>query len=111
MTALTILLLAISVAVLGLGAWLHTLTSSRSVVVNVLFGSFMLLYAAYQATAREQPQWIFVLPFFATMLFAGRAAAWWWRTRREAELREPARVLTAVTALSLMATISAYVAG
>ena len=107
MTALSIVLLVISLAVLSLGARLLYVTGSRVVSTNVFFGSMLLLYAAYQATARHQKEWIVVLPFLATMLFAGRALGWWWRTRKEADLREAARLLTAVTGLSFAATCAA----
>lgn len=107
MTGLSMLLLAVSLGVLALGARLLTVTGNRMVGVNIFFGSMMLLFAAYEATARHQPEWIVTLPFFATMLFGGRALGWWWRTRREADWREPAQLITAVTALSLVGTFAA----
>jgi peptidoglycan/LPS O-acetylase OafA/YrhL len=109
MNSLTITLVVISLAVLVLGAWLYRLTGSRKVMINVFAGSTMLLFAAYQATAQRQPEMTTILPFFATMLFAGRAMGWWWRTRKEEELRQPAQVLTALAALSLIGTLATCV--
>ncbi|HEY3898777.1 MAG TPA: hypothetical protein VGM54_09205 [Chthoniobacter sp.] len=109
MTATTILLASISLAVLLLGGYLWRLTSSRSVLLNTLFGSACMLLAAYHCASHQKMEWAVMLPFFTTMLFGGRAIGTWWRCRKETELRLPAQLFTAVTALSLTATISAYV--
>ncbi|EDY16237.1 hypothetical protein CfE428DRAFT_6238 [Chthoniobacter flavus Ellin428] len=106
----TILLLGISVAVLLLGCYLWRLTSSRSILLNTIFGSTCMLLAAYHTASHQRMEWAIMLPFFTTMLFGGRAVGTWWRSRKESELRFPAQLMTGVTALSLTATISAYLA-
>ncbi len=110
MNPLTILLLVVSVAVLLLGSYLWRLTSSRSIFLNTLFGSTCMLVAAYHAASHDKMEWAIMLPFFTTMLFGGRAMGTWWRSRKEADLRFPAQLMAGVTALSLTATISAYMA-
>lgn len=102
------ILIGVSLALLGLGLYGWRLTSSRGLLMNGVFGSLSLLYAAYEALARHKPEWTFVLPFFATMLFGGRAAGLWWRGRKEAELQLPARVVGTGAALALLATVMAY---
>ena len=109
MAPLTILLLFSSLAVLVLGVQLWRLTSSRSLMVNAVLGSASLLLAAGQVAAHRRMEWAVLLPFFTTMLFAGRAMGTWWRSRNEADLRVPAQLMTAAAALSLAATISACV--
>jgi len=108
MTPTVILLLAISLAVLLLGGYLWRITSSRSIFLNTMFGSTCMLLAAYHAASHEKVEWAIMLPFFTTMLFGGRAMGTWWRSRKDADLRLPAQLMTGVAALSLTATISAY---
>ena len=108
MTGTTILLLVISVAVLLLGCYLWRLTSSRSTLLNTIFGSTCMLLAAYHIASHQMVEWAIMLPFFTTMLFGGRAVGTWWRSRKETELRLPAQLMTGVAALSLTGTISAY---
>jgi hypothetical protein len=110
MNPTTILLLFTSLAVLLLGGYLWRITSSRSIFLNTLFGSACMLLAAYHAATHRQIEWAILLPFFTTMLFGGRAMGTWWRSRKDEDMRLPAQLMTAVAALSLMATISAYVA-
>jgi hypothetical protein len=110
MTPTTILLISISLAVLLLGSYLWRLTSSRSMFLNTIFGSTCMMLAAYHAANHHKMEWAIMLPFFTTMLFGGRAIGTWWRSRKEAELLLPAQLMTGVTALSLTATISAYMA-
>ncbi len=109
MNALAIFLLLCSVAVLLLGGYLWRLTSSRSTLLNTIFGSACMLLAAFHVAGHRQMTWAVILPFFTTMLFGGRAMGTWWRSRKDAELRLPARLLTAVAVLSLTATISVCV--
>jgi hypothetical protein len=109
MTPTIVLLLSISLAVLLLGCYLWRLTSSRSVLLNTIFGSACMLLAAYHTAAHSRMEWAIMLPFFTTMLFGGRAIGTWWRSRKESDLRLPAQIMTAVTALTLTATITAYV--
>ena len=108
MTPTTTLLLLVSLTVLVLGGYLWTLTSSRSLLVNALMGSACLLLAAYHSGSHPQLELAILLPFFTTMIFAGRAMGTWWRSRQEADLRRPAHLMTAVAALSFTATISTY---
>jgi hypothetical protein len=110
MSLTTILLSCISLAVLLLGGYLWKLTSSRSIFLNTIFGSTCILLAAYHSATHRQMEWAIMLPFFTTMLFGGRAVGTWWRSRKEMELRLPAQLMTAVAALALTATISAYIA-
>jgi hypothetical protein len=86
------------------------LTSSRAILVNTIFGSLCMLLAAYHCATHIQMEWAVMLPFFATMVFGGRAAGTWWRCRKEADLRLPAQIMTAVTLLSLTGTLSVYAA-
>jgi hypothetical protein len=110
MTPITILLLVVSLAVLLLGSYLWRLTSSRSLLLNTIFGSVSILLAAYHAATHQQMEWAVMLPFFTTMLFGGRALGTWWRSRNESELRRPAQLMAAVTAFALTATFVAYTA-
>ncbi len=108
MTPTTILLLIVSLAVLLLGTYIWRLTSSRSVLLNTVFGTVSLLLSAYHASTHHGVEWAIMLPFFTTMLFGGRAVGTWMRCRKEAELRLPAQLMTAVAALTLTATLAAY---
>jgi hypothetical protein len=110
MTPSTLILLAASLGVLILGCYLWRITSSRSIFLNTLFGSTCMLLAAYHTASHHQMEWAIMLPFFTTMLFGGRALGTWWRSRKDAELRLPAQLMAAVTALSLTATLTAYAA-
>lgn len=107
MTSLTIILSTASLTVLLIGAWTWRLTSSRTLLLHTIFGSSALLAAAYETTVRSQPHWTFILPFFTTMLFAGRFIGLAWRSREEKELRLPARLLGAIAAVTLTATLAA----
>jgi hypothetical protein len=108
MNTTTILLLVISLAVLLLGCYLWRLTSSRSILLNTIFGSICMLLAAYHCAMHSHLDRAVMLPFFTTMLIGGRAIGIWWRSRKETELRFPAQLLTGVAALSLTATVSVY---
>ena len=108
MTPTVILLLVVSLAVLLLGTYLWRLTSSRSIFMNTMFGTLCLMVSAYHAAAHHSVEWAVMLPFFTTMLFGGRALGTWWRSRKEAELRLPAQLMTAVAALTLTAALAAY---
>lgn len=110
MTHISLLLAAASLAVLVLGAWTLRLTANRGVLLNTMFASGALLYAAYQAAVRTQPEWALVLPFFATMLLAGCALGTWWRSRREDELREPVGILAGAASVCLTALLCAWFA-
>jgi hypothetical protein len=103
-----ITLILASVGLLGVGAWLWQLTSNRSLMVYTMFGCLGMLCAAYHAVARVQTEWAIILPFFATMLYGGRAFGTWWRSRQEPELARPAQALWAATVLGLVATGGAW---
>ncbi len=105
---LSVLLIGTSLAVLVLGGYLWRLTGQRVAVVHTLFGSFGLLFAAFEAVNRSRPEWSYVLPFFTAMLFGGRAVGAWWRSRKEHDYRRPAEVLTTVTAMSMLMAVVAY---
>jgi hypothetical protein len=108
MNPTVILLIIVSLAVLLIGCYLWRLTSSRSIMLNTVFGSACMMLSAYHAATHQKMEWAIMLPFFTTMLFGGRAMGTWWRSRKEADLRLPAQLMTGVAALSLTATISAY---
>jgi hypothetical protein len=108
MPTITILHLIVSLAVLLLGTYIWRLTSSRSVLANTLFGTISLLLSAYHAGSAQGTEWAIMLPFFTTMLFGGRAIGTWMRCRKDAELRLPAQLMTAVAGLALTATLAAY---
>ncbi len=108
MTPTVLFLLFISLAVLLLGTWLWRITSNRSIFLHTMFGTICMMLAAYHAAARHGLEWAIILPFFTTMLFAGRAIGTGWRSRRQNELRLPAQLMAAVAALALTATLAAY---
>jgi hypothetical protein len=110
MTPTTLFLLIVSVAVMLLGSYLWRITSSRSILLNTIFGATCMMLAAYHVAFHRQLEWAIILPFFTTMLFGGRAMGTWWRSRKDATLRLPAQLMGAVTALSLTATLTAYAA-
>lgn len=105
-----ILLLVASFAVLVLGVLSLRQVASRGVLLNTMFASGALLFAAYQSSVRTQPDLVFVLPFFATMLLGGRALGSWWRSRRETELRAPARLLSGAAGVCFAALAVALLA-
>jgi hypothetical protein len=110
MNTLSLFLTATSLGVLGLGAWLYRITGQHRLMVHTLFGSFALLFAAYHAVTHRQPEWTWLMPFFVTMLFGGRAIGAVWRARKEEVYREPSRLLCGVAALSFVATLGAWFA-
>src|SRR5258708_36043999 len=110
MNTLSLCLIAASLGVLGLGAWLYRITGQHRLMVHTYFGSFALLFAASPAVTHKQPEWSWLMPFFVTMLFGGRTMGAVWRARSEEVYREPSRLLCAVTAITLSATLGAYFA-
>lgn len=110
MSHITIFLLFVSLSILLLGTYLWRITSNRSVFMNTMFGTISMLLAAYHTATHRQMEWAIMLPFFTTMLFGGRAMGVWWRSRKDAELRLPAEIMTAVAGLAAVATITAYTA-
>jgi hypothetical protein len=109
MTPLSIVLAASSLVILIIGVLLKRISDSRSTSMNCFFGSACLLFAAYQSMARTKPEWIFMLPFLATMLFLGRTLGLWWRVRKEPEITPHARLLSVATLVCGIAAVSAWV--
>ena len=109
MTPLSIVLAVSSLVILIIGVLLKRISDSRSTSMNCFFGSACLLFAAYQSVARTKPEWIFMLPFLAAMLFLGRTLGLWWRVRKEPELRPHAQLLAVATLVSAIATVTASV--
>jgi len=108
MTPTVLILLAASLGVLLLGTYLWRITSNRSIFMNTMFGTICMMLAAYHAATHHAVEWAIMLPFFTTMLFGGRAAGTWWRSRKDSELRLPAQLMAAVAAVALTATVTAY---
>jgi peptidoglycan/LPS O-acetylase OafA/YrhL len=108
MTNLQLILLFDSLAILALGVYIWRLTSSRGVMLITMLGTLGMLMAAAQAQHPPVSASTVIIPFFVTMLFGGRAMGIWWRSREEKEMRRPARLMSAVAALALGATISAF---
>jgi hypothetical protein len=114
MNPTVILLSCISFTALAIGFYAWKLTSSRSIIFNALVGSFGLLLSAYLITqnipvTEPKHQAIWVIPFFVTMLFLGRGAGVWWRSRKkEPELGLVATLLLIMGALALVGAIAAF---
>ena len=110
MTAPTILLLLVSFSTLVLGLFAWRLTSSRPLILNMLFGSFAFLIAAYAIATRNPGQLTVIIPFFASMLLAGRAGGTYWRAffRGEKELRLPSHFVGIAAVLCVLGTVVAF---
>jgi hypothetical protein len=104
----TWILVSASFTVLILGLWAYRLSAARSLIMNTLFGSFGMLFAAFQSHVRAQPEWSYVLPFLITMLFLGRAIGLSMRVRSQPDLSASCRVIIAATLVSAVATTAAY---
>ena len=109
MTPLSIVLAVSSLLILILGVLLKRISDSRSTSMNCFFASACLLFAAYQSIARSKPEWVFMLPFLSTMLFAGRTLGLWWRVRKEPELGPHAQLLSVASIICAIATVTAWV--
>ena len=109
MTLTALMLLASSFGILILGGYAWFLTSSRSIVLNTIIGVFCMMFAASHASVREDAEWAVILPFFTTMLFAGRGLGIWLRSEENVALRRPAQVMAIAAGLALIATITAWV--
>jgi hypothetical protein len=101
-------LVSLTTLVLGLYAW--RLTSSRPIVFNGLFGSAGFLIVAYGFASRQTSALTLVIPFIITMLLAGRALGFYWRTlfKGEKELRLPSHLMGASAVMSMAGTVVAY---
>jgi len=108
-TSIVLSLASLTTLILGLYAW--RLTSSKPLIINMLFGSAGLLIAAYGFVAGNSSQMTVVIPFFITMLLTGRAVAISWRAyaRGEKELLVPSSLVSGAAMACLAGTIIAYV--
>jgi hypothetical protein len=104
----SILLIAVSLGILVIGYILMRLTSSRSILVNVLVGSMGLLLAALVARTPSRNPIAYVVPFFVSMLFAGRALGTWWTSRKLAEWRLPSVLMFLAAGASLLASLVVF---
>jgi hypothetical protein len=109
MSALALLLFALSVAVLTIGTRLYKSTASKAVLINVIAGSLLLFYASDRAASQPHSEWAAIMPFFAAVLFAGRALGCWLGIREGVTLQtqKPIRVLTVLAVLCLFGTAAA----
>ena len=110
MNTATILLSCISLGTLLLGLLAWRLTSSKPLILNMVFASFAFLIAAYAIAIKQPGQLTVVIPFFGSMLVAGRAGATYWRTffRGEQELRAPSHLLGMAAAICIVGTAVAF---
>jgi hypothetical protein len=109
MSSLTILLIMVALLTLVLGFLTFRLTSSRSMILNTFLGTAGLVFAAYAAVPEKHPI-AYVLPFFVSMIFAGRGIGTLWRSRKDTALLLPSTFMLTVAAASLYATLAAYFA-
>jgi len=89
-------------------AW--RLTSSRPLILNILFASAAFLISAYGIASHQPGQLTFVMPFLVTMLLAGRAFAIYWRTffKGERDLRVPGHLMGSAVAVCMLGTYVAF---
>lgn len=108
-TAIVLASVSLSTLVIGLFAW--TLTSSKPLIINMLFGSVGFLIAAYGFASKQVTHMHIVIPFIITMLIAGRAIGIIWRTfvRGEKELLGASRLVGAAAAMCMVGTFVAFV--
>jgi len=102
-------LVSFSTLLLGIFAW--QLTSSRPLIVNMLFGSASFLIGAYGLAIKHPGGLSFVIPFLAAMLLAGRALGTYWRAffKGESALRVPSHLIGVAAALSVAGAVVAFV--
>ena len=110
MNSSSILLVSISFATLLLGLYAWRLTSSKPLILNMLFASAGFLISAYAIAMKQPTQMAFLMPFFVTMLLLGRAGGIYWRTlvRGEKELSLPSHLVGAAALISVVGTFVAY---
>ena len=110
MNSSVILLSGISLGTLILGLFAWRLTSSKPLIVNILFASAAFLITAYGIAIKHPGQLTFVMPLLAAMLLAGRAMGTYWRTfiRKERELSVPAHLLGSAAAICIFGTYVAF---
>ena len=106
----TLLLSFISLGTLLLGLFAWRLTSSKPLILNVLFASAAFLITAYGVAIRHPGPLTFVMPFLVTMLLAGRALGIYWRTffKGEHDLSVPAHLMGSAAAICVVGTYVAF---
>jgi len=110
MNSSVLLLAGVSLGTLLLGLFAWRLTSSKPLILNVLFASAAFLLTAYGIATKQTGQLTFVMPFLVTMLLAGRAMGIYWRSlfKGESDLRIPAHLLGSATVICLLGTYVAF---
>jgi hypothetical protein len=110
MNTSVILLSCISFGTLLLGLFAWQLTSSKPLILNILFASAAFLISAYGISIKHPGQLTFVMPFLVTMLIAGRALGIYWRTffKGEHDLSVPAHLMGSATAICVVGTYVAF---
>jgi hypothetical protein len=105
-----LLLSAISLGTLVLGLLAWRLTSSKPLILNVVFTSAAFLIAAYGIATQQPGPLTVIMPFLVTMLLAGRALGIYWRTfyRGESDLRAPAHLLGGAVAICSLGSWVAF---
>ncbi|HWC60283.1 MAG TPA: hypothetical protein VHC44_11365 [Verrucomicrobiae bacterium] len=108
-TAIILAISSTSTFVLSLLAW--KLTSSRSIVFNGLLGSLAILLAAYFALTHDTRNLplTYIIPFVVAMAFLGRGIGLVSRVKREPDLKTPSYYLFTAGAISLVASVVAYI--
>ena len=108
MNSSSIFLIVASLLVLLLGVYAWRLTSSKSTLLNLLLSSAFLLFAGYYVAGGRSSDMNWLPSFLATMLCAGRALGFMIRSRKEAELKQPALAVCAAAAIALIGTVVAF---
>lgn len=108
-TAIVLSFVSLATLVLGLFAW--RLTSSKPLILNMLFGSASFLIAAYGFASKHEGQMPYIIPFFVTMLLIGRAGGTFWRVfvRGEKELLVPSSLVGTAAVLCIVGTVIAFI--
>ena len=110
MNASVIFLSTVSLGTLLLGLYAWRLTSSRPLILNVLFASTAFLITAYGVASKQSSDLIFVMPFLVTMLLAGRTLGLYWRIFRQGEHQwsVPGHLLGSASVMCLAGTYVAF---
>lgn len=110
MSASVIFLLSVSLATLVIGLFAWRLTSSKPLILNMLFASVGFLLAAYGVASSQPGELPFVVPFLATMLVGGRALGTYWRAfaKGERELRAPSHLLGVASLMGIAGSAVAF---
>ena len=107
-TVLLLSFISLVTLILGLFAW--RLTSSKPLILNMVFTSVAFLLAAYGIATKQPGPLTVIMPFLVTMLLAGRALGIYWRTffKGELYLRAPAHLLGGAVAICTFGTCVAF---